>query len=97
MTPDQKADVAKGAGAWAAVGISNWLALLLDTLQIKTWGEASQFAAFVLTVLLILDFFYRRVIRRYLEHKWPRRFKRRSRTRRADFVDSTDNTPLGRP
>lgn len=97
MTPDNKQDavnLAKGAGAWAAVKSSNWIAEQLASIGIHNWGEASQAAAWFLSVCLIADFFWKRFFRKYAERRWPKRFPRR-RKRRTDFVDSTDSAPLG--
>ena len=97
MTPDNKIDLAnavKGTAAISAVKASNTFAEWCAAVGIHNWGEASQAAAWFLSVCLIGDFFWKRFFRKYAERRWPNRFPRR-RKRRSDFVDSSDHAPLG--
>jgi len=70
------------------------LVALLNWFGVHNWGEASQAAAWFLSVCLIADFFWKRFLRKHAERRWPQYFPRR-RKRRSDFVDSSDHAPLG--
>jgi hypothetical protein len=104
------ANLAKGAMAWGgvkagevlasnsppAVEQAGWFVESLALIGIHDWGQASQAAAWFLSVCLIGDFFWKRFFRKYAERRWPKRFPRR-RKRRSDFVDSSDHAPLDEP
>lgn len=95
MTPESKSDLLKVACTWCVVGITNTVKDGLNSVGIHNWGEASQAAAFLFSCCLILDFFWRKVVRRILTRLWPQRFPPKRNRRSTDFVDSTDNAPLG--
>jgi hypothetical protein len=88
MAPDDKSSLIKGSAAWGAVLLSNFVDGL-HYIGITTWGEASQAAACTLSVLLVLDFIWRKIIRRFAARRWPKAFPTRRR-RRDDFIDSSD-------
>jgi hypothetical protein len=88
MAPDDKSSLIKGSAAWGAVLLSNFVDGL-HSIGITTWGEASQAAACILSVLLVADFIWRKLFRRFAARRFPKLFPTRRR-RRADFVDSSD-------
>lgn len=98
MTPDNKIDLAnavKAGAAVTAVKASNTFAEWCAAVGIHNWGEASQAAAFLLSICLIADFFWKRFFRKFAERRWPNRFPLRRKRRSDDFERTTDNAPLG--
>ncbi len=94
ITPEQQADTAKVTLAWASVWSSNWFSSTLNDMGIRGWGDASQAAAFLFSLCLIFDFFWRRFFRKFAERKWPKRFPPRRSRRRTDFLDTSDHMDL---
>lgn len=82
MTPETKMDAIKATSAWAAIGITNW-------------AEAAQAAAAIYSVLLIIEFVWKRFLRERVSRCWPNIVPPRNHRRRADFVNSTGPSPMG--
>jgi hypothetical protein len=66
VTPHQKENVEAVAGltsAWTAAGVAKWIADPLDSIAIHSWADLASAGAAVYTVLLILFFVWKRVIK----------------------------------
>lgn len=66
MTPHQKENAEAAVGltsAWGAAGVAKWIADPLDAIAIHSWSDLAAAAAAVYTVLLVIYFIWKRVIK----------------------------------
>ena len=77
MTPHQKENAEAAAGlasAWTAAGVTKWIADPLDSIAIHSWADLASAGAAIYTVLLILFFVWKRVIKPLIRAYKVRKF-----------------------
>jgi len=53
---DGQANAAKAGGAWAVTGVAVWL----ESIGVKNWGDAAAMLAALYSMLLIVEWFWKK-------------------------------------
>jgi hypothetical protein len=63
------APVTKVVSAWGAVGLTSWAEQAMGAIGITSWSEAASFLAFCYTLVLLSEWFWKKLWRPLLEKR----------------------------